>query len=318
MKFKNTTSNSIILINEQTAFNLKSVTETATVYSIEFQVDLNEAAKRNNAFGGKIYFSKVAKQTPQPIFSKDRNGDIANLIPQQPKQRNLDGTQNLSIGNDISIGNQTLIDEIRNISTNKKQVIQRNDQNILKTVNFSLYDYASRESIEQAKANNYSREEKILTSTVVADIKNQPVFERLPVGQPESAGRIGQLSQTLTNETITREMRGAIVQNTDPASLIRKTGGIVSAVRSLGGVSTTPQTIPVGAIASPIGLIQQTLTAPTSLTKDSPISSTSFLTKTATITTSRVVVTLDFTIDTSVLAGVSTIYFEIEMFENIF
>ena len=72
MKFKNTTSNSIILINEQTAFNLKSVTETATVYSIEFQVDLNEAAKRNNAFGGKIYFSKVAKQTPQPIFSKDR------------------------------------------------------------------------------------------------------------------------------------------------------------------------------------------------------------------------------------------------------
>jgi hypothetical protein len=316
MKFKNTTSNSIILINEQTAFNLKSVTETATVYSIEFQVDLNEAAKRNNAFGGKIYFSKVAKQTPQPIFSKDRNGDIANLIPQQPKQRNLDGTQNLSIGNDISIGNQTLIDEIRNISTNKKQVIQRNDQNILKTVNFSLYDYASRESIEKAKANNYSREEKILTSTVVADIKNQPVFERLPVGQPESAGRIGQLSQTLTNETITREMRGAIVQNTDPASLIRKTGGIVSAVRSLGGVSTTPQTIPVGAIASPIGLIQQTLTAPTSLTKDSPISSTSFLTKTATITTSRVVVTLDFTIDTSVLAGVSTIYFEIEMFDD--
>lgn len=314
MKFKNTSTNSIVIINEQTGINLKSVSERTTVYSIEFQVDLNEAAKKGNAFSGRVYFSKVAKQTPQPIFSKDRNGADANVIRQAPKQRNLDGTQNLLTGNDGVFGNQVLIDEIRNINTNKKETIQRNNENILQTLNFSLYDFTSRENIERAKSNNYSREENILTSTTVADLKNQPIFERLPTNQTSEITAGGQLAQALSNEIITREMRNAIVQNTDPASLVTRTSGILSAVRSLGGMSSPEsRTTPVGAIASPISLIQQTLTTPTSLTKDSPVSSTSLLTKIATITTSRIVVKLDFELDTNLLSGVTNIYFEVEL-----
>lgn len=312
MKFKNTSTNSIILINEQTGINLKSVSERTVVYSIEFQVDLNEAAKKNNAFAGKVYFSKVARQVSQPIFSKDINGVEANVIQQAPRVRTTDGSQNLLTGNDRAFGNQVLIDEIKNINTSRRETVQRNNENILQTLNFSLYDFTSRENIERAKINNYSREENVLTSATVADLKNQPIFEQLPLNQTSTLTPAGQLSQGLTNEIITREMRNAITQNIDPASLVKRTGGVVSAVKSLGGIASRTSTTTAGP-SSPISLIQQTLTAPTTLSKNSPISATSFLTKITTITTSRISINLDFEINAALLPGISTIYFEIEL-----
>jgi hypothetical protein len=312
MKFKNTSTNSIILINEQTGINLKSVSERTVVYSIEFQVDLNEAAKKNNAFAGKVYFSKVARQVSQPIFSKDINGVEANVIRQAPRVRTTDGSQNLLTGNDRAFGNQVLIDEIKNINTSRRETVQRNNENILQTLNFSLYDFTSRENIERAKINNYSREENVLTSATVADLKNQPIFEQLPLNQTSTLTPAGQLSQGLTNEIITREMRNAITQNIDPASLVKRTGGIISAVKSLGGIASQTSVIMAGQ-SNAISLIQQALTTPTTLTTNSPINSTSFLTKKTTITTSRISINLDFEINATLLSGVSTIYFEIEL-----
>lgn len=311
MKFKNTSTNSIVLINEQTGITLKSVTNNTVIYKIQFQVDLNEAARRNNAFTGKVYFSKVARQITQPIFSKDRNGDEATINNPQPRPRTIDGSESLLTGNNQAIGNQILIDEILEINNRRRRTVRRNDENILQTLNFSMFDFVSRESIEQAKSNTYESTEKVLTSEVFENLKDIPIFERLPPRQLGDLSQVGQLNQTLSNQTIRNEMRNAVARNVDPASLVVRTQGIVSAVKSIGGISSTSR-IP-DSTDNASSIIGRALNLSSTVLKDSVVSDTSFLTKDSINITSKVLVTLDFAINTNILSGVSTIYFEIEL-----
>lgn len=316
MQFINTTTDSVIVLNEATAINLKSVSDRTVVYSIEFQVDLNEAARKNDAFQGKIYFSKVPKQTAQPIFSRDINGNDSNRINQQPRPRRLDGSQNLLSDDSILYGNQIIIDEIGNLNNRRRAVIRRNDENILQTLNFSLFDFTSRENIQRAKENNFSREEEVLVSETFQDIASQTVFERLPPGQPNLLTQGGQLSQTLSSQTVTREMRNAIKRNVDPVSLIGRTNGIISAPRAIGGTFTPPSALRSNQDPGS-SVVQQALTLTPNFSSETLIGSDSYLTRRTTITSTKVIVNLDFELNSNLLSGASTIYFEIELNDNV-
>jgi hypothetical protein len=295
MKFKNQTSESIVLINEQTAIKLKEITNSTVVYSIDFDVDLNEAAQKNNAFAGKIYFSKLARQPTAPILSKDRNGVDSPEISPIPRIRNTDGTENTSVNSRNLIGNQLLINEIRAQSTTRKETVKRNDQNILKTLNFSLYDFASRDDIERARTNNYVREERVVAPISVRDSNGTPILEQRPSNITPNP---------ISTQTATQFLRAALNQNQDPTSLVLRTNGINSSVRSAGGIATpTP----------PLNLLQQSIANPATLTPQAPLSPTSFVSQIRTQTSTKVKVSLEFSIEKDYFQGANTVYFEIEL-----
>lgn len=280
MKFTNKVSETIIFANELNFAELTKVDIANITYKLFFEIDLNEAAKKNNSFSGKIFVSKTKKSSTEPIFNSD-------LSLNQKKQ---------PISKENKLGNLKIIENIQQLSITRKENAIRNDQNIILTKNFSMFDFASIESIEKSKKNNFSIEEK--QESLVQISKIDKIKEFIPSYK---------LVTDLSNQIITSKMENSLNKGIDPAMLLTKTKGIKSISKTTGGISV------------PYKPLNEVQTAIISQRQETPeISSTTLATTIQNMVKTTVKVSLDITIPKNLADSLNELYFEVEMYDEAF
>jgi hypothetical protein len=278
MKFTNKTSETIIFVNELNFAELINVDISSFTYKIFFEIDLNEAAKKNNSFSGKVFVSKTKKTTIEPIFNFDLSLN----------------TKKESIAKDNKLGNLKIIENIQQLSLKRKENTVRNDQNIILTKNFSMYDFASTEAIEKSKRNNFSIEEKQKTLAEISKIDKLKEF--IPNYK---------LSEDSSSQTITSKMQTALSKGIDPAALAFRTKGIKNIDKTTGGISVPYK--PLNEVQNAI--ISQRQEIP-------QISNNTLATTIKNITKTTVKVSLDIVIQKNLVDSLNELYFEIEMYDD--
>jgi len=278
MKFTNKISETIILANELNFADLVQVNTTNIVYRISFEIDLNEAAKKNNSFSGKIFVSKAKKSKTEPVFNSDLNI----------------GKKSQPVAKDSKLGNLKIIENIQQLSIIRKETATSNDQNIIFTKNFSMFDFASIDAIEKSKKNSYSTEEKQEILKPIAQIDK--VKEFIPNYK---------LTSDSSGHTITSQMEIALNGGTDPAMLISKTRGIKNANKTTGGISVSYK--PLNEVQNAIVSQRQNIPQ---------ISSNALATTIKTISKTTVKVVIDITFEKNLINSLNELFFEIEMYDD--
>lgn len=280
MKFINNTSETIIFVNEIDFAKLVEVNDTTVIYKISFDIDLNEASKKNNSFGGKIYVSKAKKTSLEPIFNSDI---ILEKKQEQPIKKN-----------GLQLANKKIIESIQKITPARKQNASRNDANIILTKNFSVLEFVSLDDVEKSKKNKFSIEELQVNLSEISKISN--IKETIPNYQ---------FLALSSNQILTDNLQTALSTGVDPASLAIKTKGIKNISKTVGGIFVDYKTLnPVqNAIMSQRQEIPQ-------------ISNSSLSTTIEKVFKTTVKISLDIVLEKNKINSLNELYFEIEMYDT--
>jgi len=280
MKFINNISETIIFTNETTFANLIEVTDRSVVYKISFEIDLNEAAKKNNSFNGKVFISKAKKTTLEPIFNSDV---VLDKSQKQPTKKN-----------GLQLANKKIIESIQKLTPARKENTSRNDENIILTKNFSVMEFTSFDAIEKSKKNNFSVEKTQINLSALSEIKN--IKESAPNYQ---------LSEFTSNQTITDNLQVALSKGIDPASLAIKTKGIKNISKVTGGIFVDYKNL---------NSVQENIV---SQRQEIPqISNSSLTTTLEKINKTTVKIDLDIILEKNKVNSLNELYFEIEMYDD--
>jgi hypothetical protein len=280
MKFINDTSETIIFANEVDFATLVEVNGATVVYKISFEIDLNEAAKKNNSFSGKIYISKAKKTTLNPVFNSDI---ILDKKQEQPIKKN-----------GLQLANKKIIESIQKLTPSRKENAVRNDENIILTRNFSVLEFTSLDAIEKSKKNKFSIEELQVNLSEISKINN--IRETIPNYQ---------LSALNSNQLLTENLQTARLNGVDPASLAVKTKGIKNVSKTVGGIFVDYKTL------NPVqnSIVSQRQETP-------QISNSSLTTTIEKVFKTTVKVNLEIVLEKNKINSLNELYFEIEMYDT--
>lgn len=280
MKFINDTSETIIFANEVDFATLVEVNDATVVYKISFEIDLNEATKKNNSFSGKIYISKAKKTTLNPVFNSDI---ILDKKQEQPIKKN-----------GLQLANKKIIESIQKLTPSRKENAVRNDENIILTKNFSILEFTSLDAIEKSKKNKFSIEELQVNLSEISKIKN--IRETIPNYQ---------LSTLNSNQLLTENLQTARLNGVDPASLAVKTKGIKNVSKTVGGIFVDYKTL------NPVqnSIISQRQETP-------QISNSSLTSTIEKVVKTTVKVNLEIILEKNKINSLNELYFEIEMYDT--
>lgn len=280
MKFKNAALDTILFVDNQNFAKLKKATNDSFYYELAFEVDLNEAASKNNSFNGKVFLYNNKKTSTQPILNIDK------LQPN--KQEKISASQN-------NLANKTIINNLLTIQTIRKNTVTLNDAQIVLTKQFSLFDVVSIKDIEKAKRFVFEQVNKKIKLTTIKNKQNglKQVFPNY------------QTDVKLDSLAVSKLMLSTLNDNKDPGALLKETHGI----QSLDSLSSGKFTNYSG-----LNLLQKSIIGQNS--KLSTVSDQTIVPEFEFVTSARKKIILEFEIQKTKLQNFNELIFEIEIYDE--